>query len=311
MATSFNRVSYRDVRMGEPTARTYTRLPDRGSAMPTSVWKGSISFGLVSVPIRLYAAARSTRINLHQLHSVCHTRLKQPLFCPACNRFVERAEVVKGYESEKGKYVLVEPAEIQRIAPESKHTMDIVSFVKASEIDPLYFDSSYFAVAEEEGQKAYQLLLKVLEDSQRVGIAKITMHQREYVVFMRPYKHGLTLHTMYFANEIREAPGYGKNSGVKIRPQDIKLAEQLVDTLSEDFHLANYHDEYQSRLKALIEAKEKGREVAADPSQRRAPVIDMMTALKESLAKKEKAKPMRAKPEPAAHRRRATHRAAS
>ncbi len=251
--------------------------------MPSSAWRGSISFGLVSIPIRLYPAARPSRINLHQLHSVCKTRLRQPLYCPHCERIVDRNEVVKGYEEKDGSYVLIEPEEIKKIQPESSRVMDILSFTKQDEIDPLFFDSSYFIVAEEEGRKAYQLLLKTLEDSKRVGISKVTMHQREYTAFIRPYDRGLVLHTMYFENEMREAPGYGKTDNVKLRPQEVKLAEQLVSSLSEEFHLEKYHDEFQERLKALIEAKEKGKEVVAEPVAHRAPVIDMMSALKKSL----------------------------
>lgn len=251
--------------------------------MPSTAWRGSISFGLVTIPIRLYPAARESRISLHQLHSVCKTRLRQPLYCPHCEKIVDRSEVVKGYEQEDGSYVLIEPEEIKKIQPESSRAMEIVSFVEQSQIDPLFFDSSYFVVAEEEGRKAYQLLLKTLQDSKRVGISKVTMHQREYTAFLRPYDHGLVLHTMYFANEIREAPGYGKTENIKLRPQEIKLAEQLVSSLSEDFHLEKYHDEFQQRLHELIEAKKKGKEVAAAPSPKRAPVIDMMAALKKSL----------------------------
>jgi DNA end-binding protein Ku len=235
--------------------------------MASSAWKGFITFGLISIPVKLFPAARSARVGLHQLHKVCKTRLKQPLFCPTCNRIVERSEVVKGYEYEDGKYVVIDPEEIKKITPESARSMEILAFVEESEIDPLFFDSSYFVVPEGEGKKAYQLLLKTMEDKDRVAIAKITMHQREYTVFLRPYDHGIALHTMYFANEIREAP------------------DQLVDNLSEHFNLKKYHDEFETRLKALIEAKQKGREIAATPRPERAPVIDMMAALKKSLEK--------------------------
>jgi DNA end-binding protein Ku len=252
--------------------------------MAASAWKGFISFGLISIPIRLYPAARSDRIGLHQVHSVCNTRLRQPLYCPTCDRMVERSEVVKGYENDDGSYVRIDPAEIKKIEPTSAKTMEILSFADQSQIDPLYFDSSYFVVPEEEGRKAYQLLLKTLEASKRVAIAKAAMHQREYVVFIRPYDHGLALHTMHFASELREAPGYGKNENIKLKPQEIKLAEQLVSSLSEDFHAEKYHDDFQERLKALIEAKQKGKTIAPESEPRRAPVIDMMTALKKSLA---------------------------
>lgn len=253
--------------------------------MASSAWKGFITFGLISIPVKLYPAARSSRIGLHQLHKVCKTRLRQPLFCPTCNRMVDRSEVIKGYEYEDGKYALIDPEEIKKITPESARSMEILAFVKEAEIDPLFFDSSYFVVPEGEGKKAYALLLKSMEDKDRVAIAKITMHQREYTVFLRPYDHGVVLHTMHFANEIREAPGYGKIDSVKLSPQEIKLAEQLVDNLSEHFHLKKYHDEFETRLRALIEAKQKGRDMAATPRPERAPVIDMMAALKKSLEK--------------------------
>jgi DNA end-binding protein Ku len=252
--------------------------------MPTAIWKGSITFGLVSIPIRLYAAARAKRIALHQLHSKCHTRLKQPLFCPTCNRIVDRTEVIKGYEYDKGQYVLVEPEEIKKITPASGHTMDILAFVEESQVDPIYFDSSFLTVPEAQGTKAYRLLLKALEDTSRMGVAKLTMHQREYTVFLRPRNHGLTLHTMFYRNEIATVAEYGKYDDSKLNPQEVKLAEQLVETLAADFNPKEYHDEFQERLNALIEAKSKGKSVAAAPEAPRAPVIDIMQALKKSLA---------------------------
>lgn len=254
--------------------------------MAAAAWKGFISFGLITIPVRMYAAARRSRFELHQLHRKCHTRLRQPLFCPTCNRTVDRSEVVKGFEYEEGKYALIEPEEIKKIEPRSARSMDVLAFVKSSEIDPLFFESSYFLVPEDQGRKAYQLLLKALGDKKRVAIAKITMHQREYTAFIRPYDHGLALHTMYYANEVREAPGYGKTEDVKLTSQEVKLAEQLVENLSEEFHIQKYHDEFQERLHALIEAKRKGHETAAEaPQPRRAPVIDIMTALKKSIEK--------------------------
>lgn len=284
----------------------------RSVYMASSVWKGSITFGLISIPIRLYAAARSSRLAMHQLHRECKTRLRQPLFCPTCNRMVERSEVVKGYEAEEGQYVILDPEEIKKISPASARTMEILTFVQTSEIDPLYFDSSYFVVHEEQGKKAYALLVKTMEDTKKVAIAKVTMHQREYTAFLRPYDHGLAMHTMYFADEIREAPGYGDTEDVKISPQEIKLAEQLVETLSEKFHLENYHDEFEARLRALIEAKQQGREIAATPVPQKAPVIDMMAALKKSLANSLGARkqPMRAK-ESASHAKKTARRIAS
>jgi DNA end-binding protein Ku len=269
-----------------------------GTHMAAVVWKGSLTFGLLAVPIRLYTAARSERLNLHQLHKDCHTRLKQPLFCPHCNRQVDRSEVVRGYEYEPGKYVVVSDEEIKKITPRSSKTMEIAAFVKQEEIDPIYFDSSYFVMPEKESEKAYALMLKTLEDTKRVAIATVTMHNREYTVFIRPREHGLTLHTMYFANEIRKVAGYGVIKHIKLKPQEIKLAEQLVESLSAHFKPEQYHDTFQERLKELIAAKQKGKAIVAEEAPARAPVIDMMEALKRSLQKtaSEKAKkPARAR----------------
>lgn len=252
--------------------------------MAQSVWRGAISFGLLTIPVRLFTAARSERINLHQIHRKCHTRLKQPLFCPTCNRIVKRSEVIRGYEHEDSQYVLVEDEELKKIVPRSGRTMEILAFVKQEQIDPIYYESSYFALPEKDNEKPYALLLKALEDKQRVGIAAVTMHQREYTVFIRPRNHGLTIHTMYFPNEIREVEDYGKiDRNIKLKPQEIKLAEQLVETLSEDFKPGKYHDTYQEKLKALIEAKRKGKTVVEEHKAARAPVIDMMEALKRSV----------------------------
>jgi DNA end-binding protein Ku len=268
--------------------------------MATSVWKGSISFGLLSIPIRLYPAARPERVNLHQLHKKDHTRLRQPFYCPTDRRIVDRSEVVKGYEYEKDHYVLIEDDELKKITPPSGRTMEIDGFVEASQIDPIFFESSYFALPEKDNSKPYILLVKALEGSGRVGIAKVTMHQREYTVFIRPRNNGLTIHTMHFVNEIRSVEGYGKlGQDVKLKPQEIKLAEQLVESLSEDFKPQQYHDTFQENLKNLIEAKREGKSIVEEAPPKRAQVIDMMEALKRSLrdsdAHRQK-KPLHARP---------------
>jgi DNA end-binding protein Ku len=253
--------------------------------MASSTWRGVLSFGLLTIPIRLYAAARGDRTYLHQLHNKCHTRLKQPLFCPTCDRIVDRSEVIKGYEYEDGKYVLVDKEDLKNITPKSGRVMEILAFVKQEQIDPIYFDASFIAMPEKDAEKPYQVLVKALEDTHRVGIAKVTMHQREYTVFIRPRNNGITVHTMYFQNEIRQVPGYGeKPKDLQLKPQEIKLAEQLVESLSEDFKPQQYHDTFQEQLRALVEAKQKGKTVTertAAPKSTK--VIDMMEALKKSL----------------------------
>ena len=270
--------------------------------MATTVWKGHLTFGLISIPIRLFTAARGEHISFNQLHKECHTRLRQFLFCPTCNRKVERAEIVKGYEYEKDQYALFTDEELEKIAPPSARTMEIQEFVKLGEVDPLYFDASYFAVPEEAGRKAYQLLLKAMEESGYAAIAKLCMHQHEYTVIVRPRANGLTLHTTFYANEIRQVAEYGQSDKVELKEQEIRLAQQLIESLAAPFEPKKYRDEYQERQRALIAAKLQGQEVATAPQPQLAPVIDLMEALKKSLAEKQatlKKPPARAVPAPA------------
>lgn len=252
--------------------------------MASSVWKGSIVLSLVSIPVRLYAAARSERTYLHQIHDKCNTRVRQPLFCPTCNRFVNRDEIIKGYEYEEGQYVLMKDDEIKKLAAQSSSNLEISAFTKLDEIDPIFFDSSYFCLAEDAGKKGYHLLVKALEDTETIGIGKLLMHQRDYTVFLRPYQHGLLLHTMYFSNEIRSLAEFGALETESLKPQEVKLTEQLIRSMTEKFKPAQYHEEFQEKLKGLIEAKRNGQGIEIGPKAKTPRVVDMMAALKKSLA---------------------------
>ncbi len=251
--------------------------------MASTIWKGYITFGLISIPIRLFAAARTERISFNQIHEPCNSRIKQQIFCPVCNRTVERSELVKGYEVEKDNYVIVGDEEIKKIAPESQETMEILEFVKLDEVDPLYFDTSYYITPEDPGRKAYQLLLETMRKSGYAAMAKIAMHQREHTVIIRPREEGLTLHTIYYANEVRAIPEYGQTKNIEIKPQEIALAEQLVQSLAATFDPEKYEDLYQKRLTDMIEAKREGKVVAETSGRKLAPVIDLMAALQRSL----------------------------
>ncbi|MGH9629600.1 MAG: Ku protein [Bryobacteraceae bacterium] len=254
--------------------------------MASTVWKGYISFGLISIPVRLHAAARSERISFNQLHEKCNSRIKQQLYCPSCERTVERSEIVKGYPVEKDTYVVVEDEEIKKIAPESSETMEILEFVKLDEVDPLYFDTSYYAVPEEPGKRAYQLLLETMEKAGYAAMAKLAMHQREYTVIIRPRSQGLTLHTIHYADEVREIPEYGRTTDVQVKPQEIELAQQLVKSLAAPFEPEKYQDAYQNRLMEMVEAKSQGKSVRETATRKLAPVIDLMAALQKSLSEK-------------------------
>lgn len=257
--------------------------------MPSSVWKGYISFGLISVPIRLYSAARYSHVAFHEIHRKCGTRVRQQLYCPYDKEVVSRDELALGYETDKDKYVLIDPSELKRLQPPSSTAMEIIQFVKLAEVDPIYFETSYLCVPESAGERAYALLLKAMEDMDYAAIAKLTMHQRERTVIIRPYQDGLILHTIYYPSEIHEAKGYGKASTKNLKRREVDLAEQFAKALVKPFHPEQFHDEYSKRVEQLVRSKSQGRAApTAEKPQRLAPVIDLMAALKKSLAGQKK-----------------------
>src|SRR5919109_5327667 len=195
--------------------------------MAASVWSGYLTFGLISMPVRLFSGARPSGISFHMLHRDDLSRIKQQLFCPNDNRVVSRDEIVKGYEYRKDEYVVIEPEEIKKIEPKTAKTMEILEFVKENEVDPVYFESSYYMTPEEAGRRPYALLTKALEESKYVAIAKITMHNREYTVFLRPHEGGMMLHTMYYADEVRQLEHFGEEK-VEVNEGEIKIAHQLI-----------------------------------------------------------------------------------
>jgi DNA end-binding protein Ku len=263
--------------------------------MAASVWTGYLTFGLISMPVRLFSGARGSRVSFHMLHREDNTRVKQQLVCPADGKVVGRDEIVKGYEYRKGEYVVVEPAEIKKIEPKTAKTMEILEFVQQDEIDPVYFESSYYLAPEEAARKPYALLVKAMQDSGYVGVAKVAMHNREYTAFLRPYEKGLMLHTMYYEEEIREAPDFGTEHA-KLNPSEVKVAHQLVEALAAKWDPSKYHDTFEENVKKLVKAHMDGKKVVAiDKPKPAAAPVDLMEALKASLAEMEgkKKKPQR------------------
>jgi DNA end-binding protein Ku len=255
--------------------------------MAASVWSGYLTFGLISMPVRLFSGARSSGISFNMLHRDDLQRVKQQLYCPAENRVVERSEIVKGYEYRKDEYVVIEPEEIKKIEPKTAKTMEILEFVKTSEVDPVYFESSYYMMPEEAGRRPYALLSKALEESQYVAIAKLTMHNREYTVFLRPKEGGMMLHTMYYSEEVRQVEGFGAPD-IEIKEGELKVAHQLIEALADKWDPEKYSDSFQENLKKLIQAKLEGQEVKpVEKPKKLAPVVDLMAALKQSLAEME------------------------
>jgi DNA end-binding protein Ku len=255
--------------------------------MPSSVWSGHLTFGLISMPVRLFSGARSAGISFNMLHRPDKSRLKQQYICQAEGIPVDRNDIVKGYEFRKDEYIVIEPEEIKKIEPTTAKTMEILEFVKESEVDPVYFESSYYMMPEEAGRRPYALLTKALEESEYVAIAKVTMHNREYTVFLRPHKSGLMLHTMYYKDEVREVEGFGAPD-VELKDAEVKVAHQLIEALAAEWDPDKYKDTFQENLKKLIETKLEGGEVAAvEKPKKLAPVVDLMAALKQSLAQME------------------------
>lgn len=259
--------------------------------MASPVWKGFITFGLITIPVRLYAAARGERISFNQLHEVCGSRIKQQTYCPVCERVVERSELVKGYELAKNRYIVVNDEEIKNVAPPSSDSMEILEFVKAESVDPIYYDASYFVIPEEPGKKAYSLLMETMRKSGFSAVAKIAMHQREHTVVVRPHADGLLLHTIFYPEEVREIPEFGKNNHVDVKPQELSLAQKLVEALAAEFEPSKYRDEYNKRLMEMIQAKQEGHAIGAIAPKKLAPVIDLMQALQKSLGELPQRKP--------------------
>jgi len=255
--------------------------------MAASVWSGYLTFGLISMPVRLFSGARSSGISFNMLHRDDLSRLKQQYVCLADGKVVERSDIVKGYEYRKDEYIVVEPDEIKKIEPQTAKTMEILEFVKAADVDPVYFESSYYMIPDEAGRRPYALLTKALEESEYVAIAKLTMHNREYTVFLRPHEGGMMLHTMYYAEEVRMVEGFGAPD-VELKDAEVKVAHQLIDALAAEWEPDKFHDSFQDNLKNLIQTKLEGGKIAEVEKPRKlAPVVDLMSALKQSLAEME------------------------
>ena len=255
--------------------------------MPSSVWTGYLTFGLISMPVRLFSGARGERVSFHMLHRDDMTRVKQQLVCPNEDKVISRDEIVKGFEYRKGEYVVVEPEEIKRIEPKTAKAMEILEFVKSAEVDPIYFETSYYLQPEEAGRRPYALLSKALEETEYLAIAKLTMHNREYTVILRPYRNGMMLHTMYYKDEVRELDNFGAPD-VELKDAEVKVAHQLIEALAAKFEPEKFHDTFQDNLKALIKARLEGEDVTEiEKPKKLAPVVDLMSALKQSLAQME------------------------
>jgi DNA end-binding protein Ku len=261
--------------------------------MPATVWKGYVSFGLVSFPVRLAAAARPEGVHFHLLHKKDLSRVKEVWYCAKEEKRIERSEMVKGYEVNKDQYVVVDDAELKKIEPATASTMDVLQFVRTDEVDPLYFERSYYVGPDGNITKPYNLFLNALRDTNYNAIAKLSMHGREHVVLIRPAEDGLVLHTLFYPAELQKE--HQQRVSAKVDRKELDLAKNLIKQLAAPFVPTEFHDEYRESVQTLIRQKQKGEKISVVERPRKAEVIDLMDALKRSLkaSPTTKAKPAR------------------
>jgi DNA end-binding protein Ku len=278
-----------------------------------ATWKGYLKISLVNIPIKVFPATEPTgTISFNQLHGECQTRIQQKKWCPHCNREVSNSEVVKGYEFEKGRYVVLSEEDFEKVRPQSTRVIDLVQFADDSSIDPMYVDRAYYLAPD--GPVASDAFA-VMRDGMKgkVGVGKLALYGREYLVAVRPHERGIVMYTLHHAAEIRGIDVVEELNSVpaKVRPEEIKLAKQVIDTFDGPLDLATYKDEYREGLQAIIDAKISGEEVVAPAVEATPKVVNLMEALRKSLdtvsaGKKKTAKSaVAAAARPAARRKRA------
>jgi DNA end-binding protein Ku len=270
--------------------------------MPRSLWSGAISFGLVSIPVRLVVIVRDKSISFHMLSPDGACRLRRKLFCPDTGKEYDFKDTARGYEVAPDQYVIITDDELKQIKPEKGDTLDIEDFVDLSTVDPIYFGKSYCLLPGKGGSKPYKLLVDALSHTGRAAIAHFTMRDKQHLTIIRPLDDALVLHTLHFADEV-SMPAEFKDQlpqKVKVSPNERKTAEQLINTLAKDFDPAHYKDEYRDRLSRLLEAKAEGEriEVAQEPEETPR-TYSLINALKQSLES--------AKRKPAASRSNSRH----
>jgi DNA end-binding protein Ku len=258
--------------------------------MPRAFASGQIAFGLVSIPVKLFSATEaSEKINFNMLHSECGSRVQQQLFCPKDERTIDRSEVVKGYEFAKGQYVLFNEEELKMLEEKSTQSIEISEFLPKEAIDPIYFQKANYMVPDKGGERAYALLSKALEQTNRWALAKYAARGKQYLVILRPLGKGLVMQQLFYPNEIRSLDELDLGEPV-VKDNELKMAIQLAEMgATDEFHPEMYRDEVAERTRALIQRKIEGEEITAlEDEKPRAQVIDLMEALKASLASPKK-----------------------
>jgi DNA end-binding protein Ku len=272
--------------------------------MPRPLWKGAISFGMVSIPIKLYTATEEKDVRFNMLHKKDMSRVKQKLFCQEEDVEIDRSsEVVKGYEVTPGNYVVMEDEDFEKVNVPSTHTIDIKSFVNLEDIDPILYQKTYYLEPEEVGQKPYALLMAALRETNRVAIAKVTLRQKEQLCSLRLYGDTIALETMFYADEVRSTSELAvPGEDVKVTERDLAMARSLVEMLSDEFDYEQYKDEYREALLEIITKKAEGQVIEA-PAPAAAKITDLTEALRASVEEIRKRKAASSEPEEAPARR--------
>jgi DNA end-binding protein Ku len=280
--------------------------------MARSIWKGVISFGMVSIPVKLYTATESKDVALNMLHEECKSRIKQKRWCPVHDREVGWDEIARGYEYAKDQYVVLTEEDLEKLPVASKHTIQLSAFVDAKDIDPTFHEKSYYLEPDETGVKPYNLLLRALESKGLTAVANIAIRNKERLCALRPSDGSIVLDTLLYADEIR-SEDRPRVPEVMVSEPELNMAQALIDMLSQDFKPEQYHDQYREALLAAIEAKLQGEEIVEAPAAPTPKVTDLMAALKASVeaAKKGKPQPEEAEEEAEAPRRRGRRRTAA
>ena len=250
-----------------------------------AIWSGTLAFGMVSIPVRLYAATESHDVRFHLLHKGCGERLKNLRWCPVHEKAIAWEDIERGFEYTKGKYVPVTEEELDRLPVKTVHSVEISDFVKLEEVDPIYFDRAYYLAPDETGAKAFLLLRKALEETGRAAVAKVAIRDKENLCLVRPYEDVLTMETMFYANEIRSARELEHAAGREqtVSSKELQMAVSLIENLSDRFEIEKYEDDYQRALKKLLDAKLKGKALPQAPEARGPEVVDLMEALRASI----------------------------
>jgi DNA end-binding protein Ku len=251
-----------------------------------AIWSGTISFGMVSIPVRLFTATESHDVHLHLLHKGCGARLKNVRWCPVHDVAVPWDDVERGFEYAKDRYVPIGDEDLEKLPVKTVHSVDISDFVKVEEVDPIYFDKAYYLAPTETGAKAFSLLSEALRRTGRAAIAKVAIRDKESLCLVRPYNGTLTMQTMLYANEIRSAAELGGESDPragKVSPKELQMAVSLIENLSDSFDPSRYEDDYQLALKQVIDAKVNGAPLPHAPQSRGTRVVDLMDALRASI----------------------------